>query len=60
MQRVGPLTYLGHDDMTGRATWDGQPLDCIAYYKTDADGGVFILTVGLKDGKIARFGFAPY
>ncbi len=55
LRGVGPLTYVGYDDVASRRLWDPEPLARLVYYRATVEGRTQHLTVGLtSDGKVAR------
>jgi hypothetical protein len=55
LRGIASLTYLGSDDVAGRALWDADALTRLVYYRTTAGDRVQQVTVGLTaDGRIAR------
>jgi hypothetical protein len=55
LRGIAPLTYLGSDDVAGRASWDDDALARLVYYRTTAGDRVQHVTVGLTaDGRVGR------
>ena len=57
---LGPLEYLGSEQLGGKSIWGAEPIERLVYYAAPSGPGRAYLTIGItSEGKIARLDYIP-